>query len=339
MEVLYENDTPMVNENEDIHIKINGYQYVQIEDFSSDLRIPFGDQTKTGGLIIFDATINNESSKSVYMSSGFTMSVTGFSASISNKKDLVENELMPNLVKQKFEVKAGETMSGYVALTVKPEAMEKIEEHGSGMFEFPGSYSVEGSFKKDDAIVEPKKELISLTDEGDKTTKSASSFYEDKATVENWGTKKLLVENEPKQEVEFQNVKVKFDGYQITEFVPNEDRASRFKNFETGSILMTIKLTVKNDSQETLKFGNTSATLTIGNSVKLMYENMLEISASIQEDLEQGKEDTRYLVFIMDKESYEKMYKYKDYLLDISIKNSKNSTMTKNNDIAFEFSN
>lgn len=152
------------------------------------------------------------------------------------------------------------------------------------------------------------------------------------------GTKTLLASKEPKETKEFEGIKVTLDGYQFTEFVPNEDQASRFKKFETGVVLLTTKLTVKNDGKASIKFGNTSGSLTMGNSVKTLSQNGLEVTAE-KTDLPVGEEATKYLVFAMDKESYEKLYHEQEFKLSVRLYDEKFASMTNLDDVTFTFKN
>lgn len=335
--VKYEGKEAIINENNDVEVAVNGYEYIELKDVSRDLKIPFGDQVEKGGVLLVSTTLKNNSDKSVYTDAVYSMSVTGFSSAISRTKGLISSDVVDELVKAKYEIKSKEEFTGYVALPVKPEAMEKISENKEAMFELPGVYSKAESFKKEDAIVEPKEAKISLSGEGSEKAEASKAFYEDKATVENLGEKTMLVDQKDGKQAEFEGTKVTLNGYQITEFKPNEDEAPRYKNFDTGVILLTAEVTIKNEGKETLNLGQTSATLSIGNKDKLMHENMLEINDD--EELPTGKEGIKYLVFAMDKESYEKLYHDKEFKLDVSLYDQKFTRLTDNDDLAFTFSN
>ena len=335
--VKHESKEAIVNEKDDVKVAINGYEYVELNDISKDLRITFGDQVEKGGVLLVSTTLKNDSDKSVYTSATYSMSVIGFSSAISRMKGLISSDVVDELVKVKYEIKPKEEFSGYVALPIKPEAMDKIAENGEAMFELPGIYSKAESFKKEDTIVEPKEAKISLSGEGSEKAEASKAFYEDKATVENLGEKTMLVDQKDGKQAEFEGAKVTLNGYQITEFKPNEDEAPRYKNFDTGVILLTADITIKNEGKETLNLGQTSATLSIGNKDKLMHENMLEIKSD--EELSTGKEGTKYLVFAMDKESYEKLYHDKEFKLDVSLYDQKFARLTDVDDLAFTFSN
>lgn len=335
---LFENTEPIINGNDQASFTVNGYQYIKVEDVSRDFRIPFGDQVKEGGVLLVSATYKNTSDKSIYAGPSFSMSVVGYDSAVSRNKALLGDDLVSELVERKNEIKPDEELSGYVALAIKPAAMEKIAAAGTAEFELSGLYNQADSFSKEDAIVEPKKEIIALSSDGEVTKDENSKFYEDKATKDNMGTKTMLVEKELNKTEKFEDVNVTAEGYQISSFEPNEDQASRFSKFESGVILVTVKINIQNEGDEALDVDQTSATLTIGNNVKMMSENMLEVDTGV-DNIGKGSSATKYLVFALDKESYDKLYKDQDYLLDVNIYNTDFQRLTTIGDLAFEFSN
>lgn len=339
VEVLYENNEPIQNEKDGASVTINGYEYLSIENFSRNLRIPFGDQVEKGGVLLVSATVKNKTANSVYAGSSYSMMVTGYSSSIGNSKEIIDedNELISDLVSRKYEVKPGEELSGYIAFSVKPEAMDKIAEHKEGEFEIPGMYSKADSFSKDDAVLEAIKVRLPLSKDGADSLSEDSLFYPDKVTVDNMGKKTMLVDKQIGESKDFSGIKTTFDGYQVTEFVPNEDEASRFTDFDTGVVLLTAKLTVKNEGKETINLNQTGATLTTS-KVKMLNELFLETDSD-KEELSPGEEGNKYIVFIMDKESYEKLYSDKEFVLDVNLSDQKMARMTSIGDVSFTFKN
>lgn len=332
---LFEKDDVITNGDNNVNFTINGYQYLKIENFSRDFAVSYGDQNKEGGVLLVSATFKNNSDTSVYAGPGFSMSVVGYDSAIGRDEDLLENDLVGELLDKKNELKPNEELSGYVALGVKPAAMEKITESGTAEFELPGFYSKPDSFSKADTIVEPKKESIALTNEGESSNTEASQFYEDKITTENMGTKTMIDEKKLEKVENFENVAITAEGSQITSFEPNEEQASRFSKFESGVILITVKLNIRNDGDTPLNVDSTSATLKIGDSVKMMSENMLQTKNGADE-VGKGEEATKCLVFALDKESYEKLYKDQDLLLDVNLYDTNFKRITKIGNILFE---
>lgn len=337
-DVLYENNEAIVAEKDGISLTVNGYQYLKCEDFSRNFRIPYDDQYATGGVLLLAATFKNETDQPVYAGNDFSLEVTGIRASISRQKELLPTDLMTEMYESKYEIPAKSEISGYLAMNVKPEAMKKIDEHQTGMLTLPAIYSKPDTFKKDDAVMQKSEYLIALSADGAKKVETANSFYADRTTVENWGTKTLLVDKAIGETREFEGVKVTFDGYQIADFQPNEDQISRFKNFETGTVMMTVKLTVENGNKEPLKFNNTSGWLQLGNTIKTMASGMLSPDAP-EDELPVGSTESCFIVFLMDKESYDKLYKDQEYVLDVSIYDKDSARINNNGDLSFTFHN
>ncbi|MDU5334655.1 DUF4352 domain-containing protein [Enterococcus sp.] len=335
--MLFEKGDVVTNGDNAVNFTINGYQYIKIENFSRDFSVSFGDQNREGGVLLVSATYKNNSDKSVYTGPGFSMNVVGYGSAIGRDEDLLENDLVGELLEKNNEIKPNEEISGFVALGVKPAAMQKITESGTAEFELPGFYSKPDSFSKADTIAEPKKERITLSDEGDKNNTESSKFYEDKLTKDNMGTKTMIHEKNLGKSETFENATVTAEGYQITSFEPNEDQASRFSKFESGVVLITVKLNIKNDGESPLNVDSTSATLKIGNTVKMMSENMLQIKSG-EDNVGKGSEATKCLVFVLDKDEYEKLYKDQDLLLDVNLYDTDFKRITTIGNIQFELS-
>ena len=149
------------------------------------------------------------------------------------------------------------------------------------------------------------------------------------------GTKTMIDEKKLEKVENFENVTITAEGSQITSFEPNEEQASRFSKFESGVILITVKLNIRNDGDTPLNVDSTSATLKIGDSVKMMSENMLQTKNGADE-VGKGEEATKCLVFALDKESYEKLYKDQDLLLDVNLYDTNFKRITKIGNILFE---
>lgn len=162
-------------------------------------------------------------------------------------------------------------------------------------------------------------------------------FFEDKAK-DIMGTKTLILEKELGKVEKFEDAKVTIEGYQIFSIKPNEYQEARFSKFDSGVILITVKLNVENKGEESLNVDSTSATLIIGNKVKIMSENMLEVDSGANNAC-RGRNATKYLVFVLDKEPYDKLYKDQSYLLNVNLYNTEFERITTNEELSFELSN
>ncbi|EKZ4848258.1 hypothetical protein QO278_002966 [Listeria monocytogenes] len=337
--LAFENNKPIEEKQGDYSVRVNGYQYLKLENFSSDFRIPFGDQTKEGGVLLLSVTYKNSSKEKVYMGPGFSMSVVGYPSSISDKKGLLTESVSSMIYEQKYVLEAESDISGYLALAIAPEAVEKITKEGQAVLELPGLYKSD-NLKLEDAVLKPVKKQISLTkDNKEQPENRKGDFYQDKTTAEFMGKKTMIINNTSQKSDSFDNINVSLEGYQIVSFEPNEDLKSRFSNFESGVVLATFKLKVANNGDDAVNVDSTSGTLTIGKTVKMMNENMLEVRDEEIENVGKGQSGTKYIVFALDKESYEKLYKDQEFQFGVSIKNTDFKQIISTRDISFNFSN
>lgn len=338
LEMLYENSDPLIYAENDVEVKIEGYRYYQIKNFTRNLRIPFGDQNADGGVIVLAVTLKNETDKPVYYGNGFSFSITGSRSSLMRTKNVLDEDMEGDLIQNDSELAAGEELSGFIPFAVEPAEMEKLAENKEAILEVPGIFTKKGSFKSSDALFLGTKETVPFDSKGGATTEAASAFYPDKATAENMGTKRLLVEKKVAESQEFEGVKVTLDGYQLAEFEPNEEQASRFRRYETGIVLLTAKVTIQNNGKETLQFNDTSGSVKIGNKGSIISQSALEVRVDPNE-LPIGDTQTKYIAIPIDKESYEKLYKDQEFVLNINIHDEGHTRMNSAGDIEFRFKN
>ncbi|MFR3685042.1 MAG: DUF5068 domain-containing protein [Enterococcus sp.] len=350
LDLLYENSEPMIYTENDVEVQVNGYRYYKIQNFTRNLRIPFGDQNAEGGVIVLAVTLKNETDKTVYYGNGFSFSITGSRSSLMRTKNMLTDDMEGDLIQNDSEIATGEELVGFIPFAVEPAEMEKLDENNEAILEVPGIFTKKGSFKSADALFMGTKETVPFDAKGEaksevnteaKTedkSEATSALYEDKATAENMGTKRLLVNKKVDETHEFEGVKVTLDGYQLTEFEPNEDQAARFRRYDTGIVLLTAKVTVQNNGKEVLQFNDTSGSLKIGNKGSIISQSALEVRADPSE-LPIGDTKTKYVVVPIDKESYEKLYKGKEFVLNINIHDESHSRMNSAGDIEFRFEN
>lgn len=335
---LYKNTDVHNFEDKGVSETVNGYTFYQIENFSRDLDYNFDKQHEKGGVVVLNITLKNKTDKSVYVGGSPSMSVTGYSRDLSTSKEVISNNLYSDLYRDKGlgELKAGEELSGYASILVTPEAMEKIAQNGHATLSLTSITGIQDSFKKEDLLLDNQKITLPLDAAGEKNVEAAAKFYPDKATVDNLGTKTMIEEKEINQTQEFEGYNVTFDGYQITEFVPNEDQAPRFSKLDTGIILLTTKLSIKNNGKETLEIDNTGGTLEFGDKGKYLNENSFDVKLQ-ESTLAPGQEATKYVVFLLDKETYEKLLHDKDKHLEVKLQNESFQSLTKIGDLQFDF--
>lgn len=338
LDLLYEHDKPLIYNENDVEVKVDGYRYYQIKNFTRNLRIPFGDQNAEGGVILLAVTLKNDTDAAVYYGNGFSFSITGSRASLMRTKNMLTDDMEGELIQNDSVIDAGEELTGFIPFAVEPAEMEKLSENNEAILEVPGIFTKKGSFKSDDALFLGTKETVPFDAKGEAKSIAASFLYKDKVTVENMGTKRLLVDEEVNESKEFEGVKATLDGYQIAEFEPNKEQAVRFNRYETGIVLLTAKVTVQNNGKEALQFNDTSGSLKIGNKGSIISQSALEVRDENSE-LPIGETNTKYIVVPIDKESYEKLYKDQEFVLNINIHDESHSRMNSTGDLEFRFQN
>ena len=105
------------------------------------------------------------------------------------------------------------------------------------------------------------------------------------------GVKTMKTEKKLNETKDLDGVKVTMDGYQFTDFEPNEDQAARFSRFETGVVLLTVKITIQNDGKVPLNFNSTSGSVKIGNKTQILSQSALD-SRTAENLLHVGVEDS-----------------------------------------------
>lgn len=338
LELLYEQDKPLVFNENNVEIKVDGYRYYQIKNFTRNLRIPFGDQNAEGGVILLAVSLKNDTDKDVYYGNGFSFSITGSRASLMRTKNMLTDDMEGDLIQNDSVIEAGEELTGFIPFAVEPAEMEKLSENNEAILEVPGIFTKKGSFKSDDALFLGTKETVPFDAKGEAKAVAATFIYEDKATKEKMGTKKLLEYKNVNESKEFEGVKVTLDGYQIAEFEPNKEQAERFNRYETGIVLLTAKVTIQNNGKEALQFNDTSGSLKIANKGSMISQSALEVRDENNE-LPIGETNTKYIVVPIDKESYEKLYKDQEFVLNINIHDEGHSRMNAIGDLEFRFNN
>ena len=108
---------------------MNSYTLVELNGFHTDFNIPFNRQTE-GGVILVNYSVKNSSAKDIYYMPALDMSFTGAQKVYSNYKDLIpkEDQLPTKLAPTNdYLVKAGETISGYIAYPFGKDDLEKFQ--------------------------------------------------------------------------------------------------------------------------------------------------------------------------------------------------------------------
>ncbi|ODJ61460.1 DUF5068 domain-containing protein [Brochothrix thermosphacta] len=278
---------------EDTIVSINGFELDEVTDFHSDFEIPFKGNTDKGGVVLAEFTVENKGKEPVYFTPSINLTFTGATNSYSSTKSLLSDEskdFSSMVTSKKFKINAGEKVTGNAAYAIDLAGLEKIEKEGLITAEVPAAFSKEDSFKREDMIGEDELVNLAMNEKGSDKNTSEAKLYKDKVTLENWGEKTLLQENTALNKKEkIGKTEVTLEGYQFTEFKPNEDKASRFSSFENGVVLLTAKFKLDNQGEYDISLTSSSSTLLVNNgSQKTLSEGML-VKSPASGKLEHGK--------------------------------------------------
>ena len=160
---------------------------------------------------------------------------------------------------------------------------------------------------------------IGLNDDGTEQTKANEAFYQDKVTFDNMGEKKMLKEKDGIGESEeLRDVTVTLDGYQFTEFIPNETEAPGFSNFNNGVALLTVKFEIDNKGTDDIGLNSISSTkLTVNDGSQYMLSEGMLVDYRNDDLIKAGESGEFLQIFVLDLEQYEKIWKDKAFEIEI----------------------
>lgn len=316
--VLYENKEPQVHKLEDVSVSLDNYTLVELNDFHTDFSIPFNDQTD-GGVILAHYTVKNDSNKDVYYMPALDISFTGAQQVYVNNRNLIPKEdqltekLSPN---NDYLVKAGESVSGYIAYPFGKDDLTKILELSTVSVSVPEAQANKGKF---DAPIGSKGTFtLSLNDQGAEKVAADKTFYQDKATVDNMGEKEMLKEKSNINTSEqLGDVNVTLDGYQFTKFTPNSVEAPRFENFKNGIVLLTAQFKLDNKGTEDIALSPISSTLKVNDGAQYTLNEGMLLNYTYNDLIKAGTSGELLQVYILDQEQYEKIWKDKSFEIEL----------------------
>lgn len=341
IEKIYASQDPIVKNQGEVVITLDGYEYMEIKDFNRDFAIPFEEQIERGGIMIAKYTIENKEDKDIYFTPSFDLNYVGTSKTSMGIKSLLPDEkenLSSIMVASKFKVTSGETKTGYLAYAFGPTAFDKIKEQTSITLTIPGVHTKPDSFKVDDMIGSPQKIELPISSQGEEKKEANGAYYQDKVTVDNMGEKTMIKEKSEINKTEtLEDVGVTLEGYQFTEFVPNEVEAPRFDNVENGLVLLTAKFQTDNKSDKDIDLSMSSSVLRVNNGTqRLLSSSMLLATDRNNQILEQGSKKEFIQVFLLDKEQYDKIWKDKEFKIEVNLRTKEGKTMGAGKELSFD---
>ena len=336
-EVLYENNTPQIHEMEGVSISLDAYSVVELKDFHTNFSIPFRDQTD-GGVILAKYTVKNDLDKDVYYMPTLDMTFTGAEKYYTNYKDLLpkDEQLSTKLSHATdYLLKAGEEVSGYSAYPFGATDLAKINELATVAVMVTVPIAEKGDFGS--GFGSKGRFELALNAEGAEKVSSNAVFYQDKASMENMGEKKMLEEkSEIKDSQQLGDVNVTLDGYQITAFTPNEVEAPRFTNFKNGIVLLTTKFKLDNKGTSEIGLSSMTSKLTVNDGSQYLFGEGMLLNYGYNDIIKPGESGELLQVYILDQEQYEKIWKEKSFELEIGpIKTQKAEDISKGKKATF----
>ena len=321
-EIIYENDKADEQDIEDVHISLDGYVLTELNDFHTDFEIPFDDNTD-GGVLLAHYTMENDRDEDVYYTPYFDMSYTGYTRTRSNEKLLLpEDEQLNEKLgpSNDYELPKGESVAGFAAYALSPDELDDILKEGEVEIEVKAAaenYDSE-TYDYKPLIGEDSKFKVAISDEGADKVEESSKFYDDKATSDNMGDKTMIKEEDDLDEtVSVRDSNIKLEGYQFTEFEPNEVEAPRFENFDEGIVLLTIKMDIENNESEDVGLNSLSSKLEVNNGKQYMLNENMLLDYTNDDIIKSGESGEWMQVYVLDKEQYDKLWKDKDFELTV----------------------
>lgn len=338
VDVLYENMNQETHESDTISVTLNGYTLVELNDFHTNFSIPFDDETD-GGVLVADYTIENTSDEDSYFMTSFDIEYTGASKYHNNyDKLLPEDVQIPKLLNPNTDylIEAGETIQGYYAYAFGPDNLEKILDLGEVTIRINRPFSDKGDvtsyFGKEGQFVIP------VSETGEERVESNKSFYQDKVTYDDMGEKIMIKEkSDIGESQDLRDVSVTLDGYQFTEFIPNEEEAPRFSNADEGIVLLTVKFLVDNNGDEEVDQGSGSSKVIVNDGTTGILNTGMLLNYKTGSIIEAGDSDEWLQIYMLDQEQYEKIWKDKSFEVEIGpFRNQDGEDISKGSTISFE---
>ncbi|WP_391560644.1 DUF5068 domain-containing protein [Robertmurraya sp.] len=336
--ILFENKEQQVHEMDGVTVSLDAYTLLELADFHTDFSIPFNDQTD-GGVIIAQYTVTNKLDKDVYYMPSFYLSFTGAQKAYDNIRDLLrlEEQLVEKLSPSNdYLLKAGESVTGYYTYPFGKDHLETVLNLSTASVEIPAAQAVKGEFSS--PIGKDGQFTLSLNKSGAEKVEANKAFYNDKVKSANMGEKKLLKEAQDiGKSDQLGDVTVTLDGYQFTEFTPNEVEAPRFVDFKNGIVLLTVKFNLDNKGSDSIGLSSMSSKLTVNDGSQYMFGEGMLLDYGYDDLIEAGKSGELLQIFILDKEQYEKIWKNKSFEVEIGpILNKEAKDISKGKKAIFE---
>lgn len=318
--ILYETDETQEHEMEGVTTTLEGYTFMELNDFNENFSIPFDDQTD-GGVVIAKYTVKNDTDDDVSYMPTLDLSYVGASKIFTNNTNVLpEDEQLGSILapSNDYMIEAGEEVTGHITYSFGEDRLEELLDEGTADVEVPQPQT-----DKDDISSRLGEEgtfTFSLNAESaDKASETESQdFYEDRVTFENMGDKEMIESEEDiGDSEELGDFTVTLEGYQFTDFEPNADEAPRFEGNENGLVLLTVKFNVDNDSDSEIGINSVTSKLTMNDGSQYTLNEGMLLAYKNDDTIESGDDGEILQVYALDKEQYDKIWKDKSFEVEI----------------------
>lgn len=321
VEVLYENREAQLHEEDEYSISLDSYVVAEIEDFHADFASRF-DSEDRGAILLSHFTIENKMSSPIAYTPNWSLQYQGADRFPGPDSYIIREELQiaKKLNANDFSIEPKESVSGYYAILLRTEDIENIENVNVAKLPIPeaGDEYLPDQYEYKNKIGSKTEFSIVVSEEGSSKQESDEIFYEDRTHIDNMGDKTMLKEKEGVDEAKtVGDIEVVLKGYQFTEFEPNEHEAPSFENFDTGIVLLNIKLEITNGEDDPIDLRSQKARLDVNDGKQyVLLANSLSPYFSKDEQVDAGETREAILVFALDKEQYDKVWKDKSFELE-----------------------
>lgn len=179
-----------------LKVTLEGYEFLEVKDFSNNYAVQYKDNTDEGGVIIAKYSIENEGDDDLFYSPTFDFTIGSDKRPYSWAKNMIPEDfdsINSTFVKNKNVVKPKEKITGFSAYSINKEAFDKMKEEKFVDLSIPAAYPNDG-LKTAERIGEDEKVKLAVSKDGEDKLVEKGSFYQDKISTDNWGEKKLLKE-------------------------------------------------------------------------------------------------------------------------------------------------
>ncbi|MFP7494756.1 DUF5068 domain-containing protein [Terribacillus saccharophilus] len=316
--VLYENNEPQAYEMEGVTASLDAYSLIEMKDFDANHSYSFDDET-SGAILLGKFTVTNDTDSKVYYMPSFAITYSseqGYKGDYLHIVPKNQQLLMKLPPDDNYTLEAGESVTGYMAYPFGTSALETIMDEGSAFITVPVALTAPDDY--DSAIGKEGKFTVNFDAASAEKSKADQAFYQDLASHDNMGEKKMIEQKEDiAQSKELADATITLDGYQFTEFTPNEFEAPLFRNFLTGVVLLTVQFTVDNKSSADIGLENSESTLYVNDGAQSLINEARLSPYEFQETVASGDTAELLHVYVLDKEQYENIWKDKAFEIEL----------------------